>query len=77
MAVETPTTDERVLRLTRYMPPDKAVARLPQRLGKTLPGQPPPKLISPGKLELPGGFVVKTYAVSPRKIPAKPGSVKK
>ena len=53
--VEIPTTDERVLRLTRYTQPDKAVALLLQRLGKTLPDQPPPKLISPEKLDLPGG----------------------
>ena len=53
--VEIPTTDQRVLRLTRYTQPDKAVALLLQRLGKTLPDQPPPKLISPEKLDLPGG----------------------
>ena len=53
--VEIPTTDERVLRLTRYTQPDRAVALLLQRLGKTLPDQPPPKLISPEKLDLPGG----------------------
>ena len=53
--VEIPTTDERVLRLTRYTQPDKAAALLLQRLGKTLPDQPPPKLISPEKLDLPGG----------------------
>jgi hypothetical protein len=52
--VEIPTTDERVLRLTRYTQPDKAVALLLQRLGKTLPDQ-PPKLITPEKLDLPGG----------------------
>jgi transposase len=53
--VEIPTTDERVLRLTRYTQPDKASALLLQRLGKTLPDQPPPKLITPEKLDLPGG----------------------
>jgi transposase len=53
--VEIPTTDGRLLQLTRYTQPDKAVQLLLQRLGKNLPEQPPPKLISPEKLELPKG----------------------
>jgi len=55
--VEIPTTDGRLLQLTRYTQPDKAVQLLLQRLGKSLPEQPPPKLISQEKLELPRGAV--------------------
>ena len=53
--VEIPTTDGRMLKLTRYTQPDKTVQLLLQRLGKNLPEQPPPKLITPAKMELPGG----------------------
>jgi transposase len=53
--VEIPTTDGRLLSLTRYTQPDKTVALLLQRLGKTLPDQPPPKLISTEKIEIPRG----------------------
>jgi hypothetical protein len=55
--VEIPTTDDRLLRLTRYSQPDAAVALLIQRLGKTLPDQSPPKLITPEKLDIPKGFL--------------------
>lgn len=55
--VEIPTTDGRWLQLTRYTQPDKAVQLLLQRLGKSLPEQPPPKLISQKTLELPRGAV--------------------
>ncbi|MCX6885709.1 MAG: IS1634 family transposase, partial [Verrucomicrobia bacterium] len=55
--VEIPTTDDRLLRLTRYTQPDAAVALLIQRLGKTLPDQPPPRLITPQKLDVPKGVL--------------------
>jgi hypothetical protein len=55
--VQIPTTDGRVLQLTRYTQPDAAVQLLLQRLGKSLPDQPPPKLITPEKMELPPGAV--------------------
>jgi transposase len=55
--VEIPATDGRMLRLTRHTQPDAAVQLLLQRLGKSLPEEPPPKLISPGKMELPRGAV--------------------
>ena len=55
--VEIPTTDDQLLRLTRYTQPDAAVALLIQRLGKTLPDQPPPKLITPQKLDVPKGVL--------------------
>jgi len=55
--VEIPTSDGRWLQLTRYTQPDKAVQLLLQRLGKSLPEQPPPKLLSPEKMELPKGAV--------------------
>jgi len=51
--VEIPTTDGRLLQLTRYTQPDAAVQLLLQRLGKSLPDQPPPKLLTPQKIELP------------------------
>jgi hypothetical protein len=53
--VQIPTTDGRMLQLTRYTQPDTAVQLLLQRLGKSLPEQPPPKLIIPDKIELPPG----------------------
>ncbi len=53
--IEIPTTDGRLLQLTRYTQPDAAVQLLLQRLGKSLPEQPPPKLISPAKMEIPAG----------------------
>ena len=53
--VEIPTTDGRLLQLTRYTQPDVAVQLLLQRLGKSLSDQPPPKLITPEKKELPKG----------------------
>ena len=63
--VEIPTTDGRLLQLTRYTQPDKTVELLLQRLGKSLPEQPPPKLISREKMELPrGGCVVKTFGAA-------------
>jgi len=55
--VEIPTTDGRWLQLTRYTQPDAAVQLLRQGLGKTLPDQPPPKLITPEKMELFTGAV--------------------
>jgi hypothetical protein len=55
--VQIPTTDGRLLQLTRYTQPDVAVQLLLQRLGKSLPDQPPPKLITPEKMELPPGAV--------------------
>lgn len=55
--VEIPTTDGRLLQLTRYTQPDAAVQLLLQRLGKSLPDQPPPKLLTPEKMELPKGSV--------------------
>jgi transposase len=51
--VQIPTTDGRLLQLTRYTQPGKAVELLLQRLGKNLPEQPPPRLITPQKLEIP------------------------
>jgi transposase len=53
--VEIPTTDGRILQMTRYTQPDKTVELLLQRLGKSLPEQPSPKLITPQKLDLSGG----------------------
>ena len=53
--VQIPTSDGRILQLTRYTQPDTAVQLLLQRLGKSLPEQPPPKLISPAEMELPTG----------------------
>jgi hypothetical protein len=64
-------------RLTRHTPPEMTVARWLPRLGKTLPGQPLPKLISLRNWSCQGGFVVKAFAMSARKTPANPGSVKK
>jgi Transposase len=59
--VELPTSDGRRLKLSRYTQPDQATELLLQRLGKNLPEQPPPKLLSPVKMELnPRGCVVKT-----------------
>ena len=55
--VALPTTDGRRLTLSRYTQPDAAVKLLLQRLGKRLPEQPPPKLSSPRKMELPPGAV--------------------
>jgi transposase len=55
--LKIPTTDGRLLQLTRYTQPDDAVQLLLQRLGKSLPEQPPPRLISPEKMELPKGAV--------------------
>jgi transposase len=55
--VQIPTIDGRMLQLTRYTQPDTAVQLLLQRLGKSLPEQPPPKLITPEKMELPPGAV--------------------
>ena len=55
--VEIPTTDGRILQFTRYTQPEKTVQLLLQRLGKSLPEEPPPKLMSPEKLELPAGAV--------------------
>jgi len=55
--VQIPTTDGRLLQLTRYTQPDAAVQLLLQRLGKSLPDQPPPRLITPEKMELPPGAV--------------------
>ena len=54
---EIPTADDRLLRLTRYTQPDATVALLIQRLGKTPPDQPPPKLITPEKLDIPKGIL--------------------
>ena len=50
--VELPTSDGRMLNLSRYTQPDQATNLLLQRLGKSLPEQPPPKLSSPVKMEL-------------------------
>ena len=55
--VELPTTDGRRLTLRRSTQPDRATQLLLQRLGKSLPEQPPPKLSSPVKLEVPQGAV--------------------
>jgi hypothetical protein len=55
--VQIPTNDGRVLQLTRYTEPDATVQLLLQRLGKTLPEQAPPKLLTPEKMALPGGAV--------------------
>jgi transposase len=55
--VEIPTTDGRLLQLTRYTQPDAAVQLLLQRLGKSLPDQPPPKLLTPETMEVPRGAV--------------------
>jgi hypothetical protein len=53
--VQLPTSDGRVLKLSRYTQPDQAAQLLLQRLGKSLPEQSPPKLSSPTKMELPPG----------------------
>ena len=42
--VVMPTTDGRVVTLPRYVEPKTDVALLLDRLGLTLPGQPPPKI---------------------------------
>jgi transposase len=55
--VELPTSDGRLLKLSRYTQPDPATKLLLQRLGKNLPEQPPPKLSSPVKMELDSGAV--------------------
>ena len=55
--VELPTTDGRMLTLSRYTQPDQAIQLLLQRLGKSLPEQPPPKLSSPVKMQIPLGAV--------------------
>ena len=55
--VELPTTDGRMLTLSRYTQPDQATQLLLQRLGKSLPEQPPPKLSSPIKMQIPQGAV--------------------
>lgn len=52
-----PTSDGRKLTLSRYTQPDAATALLLQRLGKELPEQPPPRLSSPAKMDLPPGAV--------------------
>ena len=52
-----PTSDGRKLTLSRYTQPDAATALLLQRLGQELPEQPPPRLSSPAKMDLPPGAV--------------------
>ena len=42
--VVMPTTDGRIVTLSRYVDPKKDVAILLDRLGLTLPAQPPPKI---------------------------------
>lgn len=42
--VIVPTTDHRELLLVRRTEPDRDVAFLLERLGRTLPAQPPPKI---------------------------------
>ncbi len=42
--VVMPTTDGRVVTLPRYVEPKEEVALLLNRLGLTLPDQPPPKI---------------------------------
>ena len=54
---EIPTMDQRLLRLARHTQTDNAVALLIQRLGKTPPDQPPPKLITREKLDIPKGIL--------------------
>ena len=44
--VVMPTTDGRIVTLPRYVEPKKDVAILLDRLGLTLPAQPPPKVSS-------------------------------
>jgi hypothetical protein len=51
--VELPTTDGRLLTLSRYTQPEPAVRLLLQQLKFNLPEQPPPRLIAGQKLELP------------------------
>jgi hypothetical protein len=55
--VELPTTDGRMLTLSRYTQPDQATQLLLQRLGKNLPEQSPPKLSSPVKMQIRQGAV--------------------
>ena len=55
--VELPTTDGRRLTLRRYTQRDRATQLILQRLGKSLPGQPPPRFSSSVKLEVPRGAV--------------------
>ena len=52
-----PTSDGQKLTLSRYTQPDAATTLLLQRLGKELPEQPPPRLSSPAKMDLPPGAV--------------------
>lgn len=66
--VELPTSDGRLLTLSRYTQPDQAMKLLLARLGKNLPEQPPPKLSDLVKTEPPpGGCVVETCGVAPLK----------
>jgi hypothetical protein len=53
--VELPTTDGRLLTLSRYTQPEPAVRLLLQRLKFNLPEQPPPRLSAAQQLELPAG----------------------
>jgi hypothetical protein len=51
--VELPTTDGRLLTLSRYTQPEPAVRLLFQQLKLNLPEQPPPRLSAEQKLGLP------------------------
>jgi hypothetical protein len=57
--VHLPTTDDRIVILSRYTHPETDVQLLLQRLRLELPAQPPPKITAP---KPPGenGSVVKT-----------------
>lgn len=59
-----PTTDGRVVTLPRYVEPKEKVALLLNRLGLTLPGQPPPRyrIVHPQHKTT---SVVKTFKQSP------------
>ncbi len=55
--VELPTSDGRKLTLSRSTQPGPATVLLLQRLGKSLPEQPPSKLTSAQNMALPGRAV--------------------
>jgi len=70
--VHLPTTDGRMLILSRYTQPEPDHQLLLQRLHLTLPTQPPPKISQPDENDAtePIAFVVKTYDFLKRRINA-------
>jgi transposase len=63
--VELPTTDGRLLTLSRYTQPEPAVRLLLQQLKFNLPEQPPPRLSAGQKLALPAGQCGEDLAGAP------------